>query len=140
MTWEEIENKDGFYITVNLTGVLAQTSGYYGAFFTARHPFEVLRASEVHTVAGSDAGAVSVDIEKVEGTTAIGSGTSVLASTFDLKSTANTVVYKEAYNLSSARILKEGDRLALKVSGTLTDLQGVQITLYCKMSGRGHYR
>ena len=140
MRLEEMDNKDGFYITVNLAGVLAQTTAYYGLFFTAYKPCEILLASEVHAIAGTDGGAVTLDIEKCTGTTAIGSGSSVLASTFDLKSTANTVVRKRGKDLSDERQLKPGDRLAIKDTGALTSLQGIQVTLYLKPLGKGDYR
>lgn len=137
---ERILRKDGFYVFRDLPGTTAQTAANYGHFFTAINPCEVLVVSEVHTVAGSDGGAVTLDIEKCTGTTAIGSGTSILASTFNLKSTAYTPVRKSGTGLSSARQLEAGDRLAWKTSGTLTALQGVQVTLYIKHLGRGDYR
>lgn len=138
MNSEQIENKDGFYITVNLAGTQPQTAGNYGAFFTAYYPCEVLQITEVHTVAGSST--PTLDIEKLTGTTVLGSGSSILASTFNLASTANTVVRKRGLTLSKNRSLKPGDRLALKDIGTLTALQGVQITLYLKFLNRGSYR
>lgn len=146
-TWETLERKDGFYLNVFLPGVQAQTAGNYGVFFIVRYACEVVRISEVHAVAGSDAGAVTLDIEKLTGTQALGGGVSLLAATFNLKSTANTVVVKEGVAsktgstpLSDNRRLSENNRLALKVSGVLTALQGLQVTLYCKPLGRGNYR
>lgn len=137
---ERILRKDGFYVLRDLPGATAQTSTNYGQFFTAINPCEVLVVSEVHAVAGTDPGSVTLDIEKCTGTTAIGSGTSILTGTFSLKSTAYTPVRKSGTGLSSARALDPGDRLAWKTSGTLTALQGVQITLYIKHLGRGDYR
>jgi len=138
--WENIRRKDGFYITVNLFDTQPQTAANYGIFFTARHPCEVLMVSEVHGTLGTDGGVVTLDVEKLTGTTAKGSGTSVLASTFNLKSTVDTVVFKGGQDLSVARQLVQGNRLAIKSSGTLTALKDVQVTLYLKMSGRGDYR
>lgn len=137
---ERVARKDGFYITVNLVSTSAQTAANYGQFFTATSPCEVLIASEVHSVAGTDAGTVTLNIEKLTGTTALGSGSSILASTFNLKSTAYTPVQKSGMALSSSRQLATTDRLALKTSGTLTALQGVQVTLYIKPLGKGDYR
>jgi len=136
----DVNRKDGFYETIVLPGATAQTTGNFGPFFIARHPVEVLRVSEVHGTAGSDAGAVTLDIEKLTGTTASGSGTSILSSTFDLKSTANTVVKKQGAGLSSARQLKEGERLGLVDTGALTALDHVVVTVYLKNLGRGDYR
>jgi hypothetical protein len=63
------------------------------------------------------------------GTEAPASGTTVLSSTFDLKSTANTPVRKTAASGLTAtlanRKLDTGDRLSLNYTGTLTALVGV---------------
>lgn len=138
--WEQIERKDGFYLTVNLVSTLPATAANYGTFFTARWPMEVLRVTERHGTLGTDAGAVTLDVEKLASGTAKGSGTSILSSTFSLKSTINTPVTKEGVNLSSARQLKENESLALKSSGTLTAVADLQVTLYCKPIGKGDYR
>jgi hypothetical protein len=137
---ERIARKDGFYVTVNLVSTSAQTAANYGQFFTATCPCEVMIASEVHSVAGTDGGTVTLDVEKLTGITALGSGVSVLAATFNLKSTAYTPVQKSGTTLSSNRQLATTDRLALKTSGTLTALEGVQVTLYIKPLGKGDYR
>jgi len=98
-----------------------------------------MQITEVHAVAGTDANAVTLDIEKLTGTTAIGSGDSVLSAEFDLKSTAYTLVRKTGLELSASRQLKPGDRLALNDTGVLTDLDGIQVTLYLKFRRRGSY-
>jgi len=136
--WEQIENKDGFYITVNLAGTQPQTASNYGAFFTAYRPCEVLQVTEVHTVISDDN--ATLDIEKLTGTTALDSGSSILTAVYDLTSTANTIVRKKRLDLSSNRQLKHGDRLALKDGGNLTAIEGIQITLYLKFLNRGGYR
>lgn len=136
--FDRIEQKDGFYLTVYLVDTLPQTSTNYGMFFTARHPMEILRVTEVHGTKGSVN--ATLDVEKLTRTTAKGSGISILDSIFDLTSSNNTVVKKEAKNLSNQRQLVEGDRLSIKSGGTLTDLKDMQITLYCKPLGRGDYR
>jgi hypothetical protein len=138
--YKDITNKDGFYFTFRLGGTSAATNANYGYVFTARHPIEILRISEIHETAGSDAGALTLDVLVVPSGTVIGSGTSMLATTFNLKSTANTVVYKEATNLNSHRRLSENQSLALKVTGTATDLAGVCVTVYCQNYGRGSYK
>jgi len=97
-------------------------------------------ASEVHSLAGTAGGSVILDIEKCTGTTVMGSGTSILAATFNLKSTAYTPVQKSGIGLSNTRQLMTTDRLALKTTGTLTTLEGVQVTLYIKPLGKGDYR
>lgn len=153
-----LDAKDGFYLVVNYPGQILSdytividfdaksstiTKSILGTnfpFFTARHPMEVFWVAESHTVKGTGAGAVTLDIEKLTGTQAPGSGTSILASTFDLKGTINTVVQKSGLDLSTARQLVNGDRLCLKLTGTLTAVAGVQVTLHCKYLARGHYK
>jgi len=148
-----LDAKDGFYLVVNYPGKIlsdyvddgqgstAKTIlGTNFPFFTARHPMEVFWVAESHTVLGTDAGAVTLDIEKLTGTTAPGSGTSILATTFDLKGTINTVVQKTGLDLSTARQLVNGDRLCLKLAGTTTAVAGCQVTLHCKYLARGHYK
>lgn len=138
MTSEEINNKDGFYITVNLTGAAPQTAANYGVFFTAYYACEVSQVTEVHTVISDDN--ATLDIEKLTGTTAPDSGNSILTAVYDLTSTANTVIRKRGIDLSSHRGLKPGDRLSLKDGGNLTAIEGIQVTLYIKPRGNGDYR
>lgn len=137
---DQIYRKDGAYMDFFLPGSDSQTAAKYGVIRTFYNPIEILWIAEVHSVAGSDGGAVTLDIEKLTGTTAPGSGTTILASTFNLKSTANTVVTKEGKALANNRQFKEGERIALKTSGTLTALEGVCVSMYYKTLGRGDYR
>ena len=132
--------KYGKYITHSLFGTTAQTATNYGIIFVARHPIEIMRITETHSTAGSDAGTVTLDVKKAGSGVAIASGTTLLTSTFNLKSTANTPVYKEGKNLSINRKLKEGDRIGLITSGTLTSLTDVQITIYYSETNQGHIR
>jgi hypothetical protein len=132
--------KYGKYITHSLFGTTAQTATNYGIIFVARHPIEIMRITETHSTAGSDAGTVTLDVKKAGSGVAIASGTTLLTSTFNLKSTANTPVYKEGKNLSINRKLKEGDRIGLITSGTLTSLTDVQITIYYSETNQGYIR
>ena len=130
----------GKYITHSVYGTTAQTATNYGIIFIARHPIEVMRITESHAVAGSDAGAVTLDVKKAGSGVAIASGITLLTSTFNLKSTANTPVIKEGVNLSINRRLKEDDRIGLVASGTLTGLTDVQITIYYSEINQGYIR
>ena len=141
MKFDEIENKDGNEITVNLAGTLSATATNYGVFFIANRSIEITKIKEVHSTAGSDGSAVTLQIEKLTGTTALDSGSTILNTAFDLKGTANTVVAYQGYSgLTINRQLKEGDRLALKDAGTLTNVAGVCVTIYYKYSGNGQYK
>ena len=137
----QLENKDGNEIMVSLPGALSATATNYGVFFIANRPIEIMKIQISHTTAGTNAGAVTLQIEKLTGTDALDGGTELLKTAYDLKGTANTVISYSGYaGLTDARILKEGDRLALKDSGTLTDLAGVCVTIYYKYANNGHYR
>ncbi|OQA64082.1 MAG: hypothetical protein BWY38_03081 [Ignavibacteria bacterium ADurb.Bin266] len=137
--FEDIENKDCFVTTSYLSGTNSALSTEYGVFFIARFPCEIIAVSEVHSTAGTNAGSVNVNIEKLTGTEALDSGLEVLVSPFDLKGTINTVSNKSGVDLQNTK-LKPGDRLALKDSGTLTSVAGVCITIYMKYLNMGNYR
>lgn len=119
-------------ITVNLFGTDPATAANYDVFFTADFPCEVIEAMETHRVAGTDAGAVTLDIEKLTSGQALDAGAAILESTFSLKSTADTPVRKKGTLNSSNKVLKPGDRLALKDSGTLTAVAGLSVTVYIR--------
>ena len=135
--WQDIINKDGFLISANISGLLAATATNYGLFFTALYPCEILAISEVHQTAGSGSG--TLDVEKLTGTQALDSGSVLLSTPTSLTSTANTVVYPSMTTTYASRRMVKGDRLALKDGGTLTNVAGVQVTIYGKRLGRGHY-
>jgi hypothetical protein len=139
MEYQDLYNKEGNYITVNIPGTSAATAANYGILFVANYGIEIVSVSERHETAGSDATDV-LDVIKVDKDSAISTGTSILASTFNLKSTINTLVTKQGIGLSSARILKPNQLLALKPSATLTSVAGVHVTIYFKRANYGSYR
>lgn len=112
-----------------------------GFAFVAIGDYELVGVTEVHDVAGSDGGAVTLDIVKCPSGTTVASGTSMLASTFDLKSTADTPVKKTVANggisqTQSTRIITDGQAVALNFTGTLTALVGVAVTIWLKPLSR----
>lgn len=141
--FEDIDNKHGEYITVNLFDTQPQTAANYGIFFIAWHPCEILSIQEVH---GTKAGAAAtVTVEKLTGTTAKGSGTALITTAFDLTSANNTVQLRQGGDFDSTtypspRRLMRGDRLAIKSTGTIAVVKDLQITVYLKPLGRGDYR
>lgn len=137
--FSDIINKDGFYIYISLPGTLAATAANYGVFFTAYYPFQIVWVAECHTTTGTDGSAVELNIERLKGTEALGSGDEIIITDFNLKGTANTLVEKSGNkDLQNNNIIK-GDRLALKDTGTLTNVAGIMITMYCKPLLKGHY-
>jgi hypothetical protein len=98
--------------------------------FVADDNYEVTRVVVVPKTAGTDAGAVTLMIEKASGTTNIGSGTDILSATLDLKGTANTLQTGSLSATKSDYQLTTNDRLGVDVTGTLTAAVGmVQINL-----------
>lgn len=137
-----INKQEGFYgvtkpVTVRIPDTTAATAANYTTpFFIADRTYEIISAVERHEVAGSDMGAVTLTVEKVPSGTAPGSGTVVLASTFNLKGTANTnqeqVVLQTFSGSTPIRRLNRGDALCLKTSGTLTAVDGVTVSVLLK--------
>jgi len=141
--FENIENKHAEYITVNLFDTQPATAANYGIFFIARHGCEVLHVSEVHGTRGTSGSAVTLQIEKLTGTQAKGAGTVLFNTGLDLKANINTVQTRQTTDFvktSSPIILNVGDRLALRLTGTPTSVADLQVTVYLKPLGRGHYR
>lgn len=107
--------------------------------FVADRPYRVMAVRESHGTAGNDAGAVTLDVVKCTGTTAAASGTTVLGSTFNMKSTANTPVTKTKGNGgvvdTAVAVLAEGDRLAFNYTGTITALAGVVVSIVLRPTG-----
>lgn len=94
-------------------------------------PGQTIRAVSMRwSVAGSDAGAVTADITKDTGTNAPGAGTSILSAAQSVKGTANTTVFPALSGTASVLQMGIGDRLALKMTGTLTDLAGLVVTVH----------
>ncbi len=125
--YDDLKNR---VVTIShvLFGTNAATAGNYSIFFLV--PFSCIfkSFSEVHTTAGSDAGSVTLNVAKLTGTTAPGSGTNLLSSTINLKGTANTVQYGTLITNYNTLALSKGDRLQLVLTGTPTALANVLIT------------
>ena len=124
-----IDTKYGKYITHSIPKSNAASTLNYGVIFIARHPIEIIRISETHAVASASA---SLNIEKLEQGQALTLGTSLLTTAFDLTTTANIPVVKEGKDLIANRKLRENDRIGLVISGTLTGLSDLCITIYYK--------
>lgn len=117
----------------SLDGTQGATAGNYGVFCHAIASCVVEAVWISHQTAGTDAGAVTVDIEKLTSGVALDSGTTCLASAYSLKGTINTPV-NCALNADISRLqIGRGDRLALKDSGTLTAVAGVCVTVVLRL-------
>lgn len=125
--WQLLERREN--IMVHLRGTSPATAGNYGLEFIALAPLFVRRVWEVHSTAGTDAGAVGLNIEKLTGTQAPGGGVTMLASDINLKGTINTIQKATILADRTKRNLDVGDRLALKLSGTPTAVAGVLVQI-----------
>lgn len=121
--------KHGEFVPVSIVGTAAATAANYGVFFIARQPCVVVDVYESHTVAGTNGSAVTLQIERLQTGEALDAGDALLATAFNLKSTANTPVRGTITKTGRTMSLKAGDRLALKDSGTLTDVAGVCVVV-----------
>lgn len=112
-------------VPFSLVSTLPATAANYGNIFVADRNWRIIGAREAHTVAGSDAGAVTLTLEKLTDTQALDAGVTMLAGTFNLKATADTEqAVGPTATVANAR-LKPGDRVALKDAGVLTVVAGV---------------
>ena len=136
-------NKDPFCVPITIQDTDAATAANYGVFFTASFPCEVMAISESHKTAGSDGGAVTVNVEKLTSGQALDAGVTLLSTAFNLKATANTPAHVPSSSYSfvfgTARQLDRGHRLALKDAGTLTAVAHLNVTCFLKPLGKGHY-
>lgn len=117
-----------------IPGTQAATATNYGVFFIADRVCTVVGFQEVHQTAGTDGADVTLQLEKLIGTTALGSGIELFETALSLKSTADTVQSAQLTMDFTSGVknvtLAIGDRLALKDTGTLTALANVTITLF----------
>ena len=116
-------------IPVTIQGIQAQTATNYNVFFIAPFSMTISGVTEVHTIAGTNGSAVTLQIEKLINNVAPGSGIKLLSTPFNLKNTLNTVQTGILSPITGIVQLNKGDRLALLVSGTLTSLSNVTVTL-----------
>ncbi len=90
----------------------------------------IVGATEIHTTAGNDSGAVTGHITKESSGQAPGTGLSMMSGTFNLKGTANT---KQTATLTSSASYLEfsaGDRLSFKLTGTATTAAGILLVVW----------
>ena len=136
--------KDGLYVDIDGTGGLTDEKFIPGsrfeiafpiaaanipqAFWTAPYPCKVVRAYERHATVAGQAG--TLQVEKTPSGTAPGSGTTTLASAFDLTSTANTNVIIQATATTANATLAAGNSLSTKLaSGAATSYAGGVVTV-----------
>lgn len=123
------------WIPWTIPGAQAATATNYGTFFiNEMGPCFISGFWEIHQVMGSDAGAVTVELEKLTGTTAPDSGSSVLSAVLSLKTTANTLQAGTITSTLGNKNLALGDRLCLKDAGVLTAVSNVSVLVELTMT------
>ena len=115
-------------ITISLRNTDPATAANYSTFFVAERPYTIHAVTEIHGTAGSDAGAVTLQLERLQGTEALDAGDELLSTALSLKATANTVQYG-ALKSTDVVTLYRGDRLALKDAGTLTAIANLTVAI-----------
>lgn len=131
----KVEDKDiarkQLYIYHTIYGTAAATAANYGVFWIAPVRCVITAFEEVHQAAGTDAGAVTLQLEQLTGTTAPDSGNAILATALSLKATINSVQTGVLTTTQAYRTLNVGDRLCLKDAGTLTSVANVTVRVQC---------
>jgi len=117
-----------FVITEVLAGTSAASAAGYGKIFVAPKACTVKKISEVHTTASTDGSAVTLHVERLQGTETSGNGDNLHTTGIDLKGTAETP-QSPTLLTSGVCALAAGDRLNLVDTGTLTSLAGLCVTV-----------
>lgn len=112
-----------------VVGTAAATATNYGVFWTAPFKCTVMSVTEVHQTKGTNGGAVTLQLERLQGTEALDAGDALLSTAFSLKAADNTVQDGTLVGDIALRQLAKGDRLALKDAGTLTDVANVTVVV-----------
>lgn len=94
-------------------------------FFVAARPMRVVGIDARVTVAGTDAGAVTVYVIKAASGVGVGSGTALHTGTVNLKGTANTNQSVTLSTTAGVLDIAAGTALGLNFSGVLTSASGV---------------
>ncbi len=121
--------------SLSRTGYIGQVDAGYSllangslatqGFLIADRDYEVVDFGAVEGTAGSDGGAVTLDCTIDKGAVAPGAGSSCLAGTYSLKTTAYTSTWPGITTARRSRLASRGDLISVKYTGTLTSLAGV---------------
>lgn len=114
------------YISATLPGTTAATAANYGVVWIATFACNLTAVRASYETASTSG---TLQIEKLTGTTAPGSGTTMLSTTINLATTANTVYSGTLTETISSLQVAVGDRIALKDGGTLTNQVGLCVIL-----------
>jgi len=128
VTFDNLASKKMF-ITAKVSGTNAALTTSYGVFYIAPYACNVIGVYLTHGVAGTNGGAVTLNVEKLTPGEALDSGDALLPTSYNLKGTANYVTQGTLTSILSYKQLAAGDRLALKDAGTLTTVADVCVII-----------
>ena len=86
----------------------------------------------VKAVFGTASASGTLNVEKLTGTTAAGSGTAMLTGTLSLSGTPNTVLSGTLTGTTATLTLAAGDRIGVVLAGTLTSLATCHADIYLR--------
>jgi len=109
---------------ITVSGLVAASTSL--DVLVAQYPIQI---SGVSVTFGTASSSGTADLVKMTGTTAVGSGTSTLTGTMSLAGTANTPVNGTLSSTVANLQLAKGDRLGVKLGGTLTSLANCNVTI-----------
>ena len=127
--YQNLDRAPQLIVTAVVDGEDAQAQANYDKFFIAPYVCEVTAMSEVHSEAEGVTDPYSMQVQRLQGTEATGSGDNLLTTAFDLTGTAETVVSGTLVS-TNVRILNKDDRLALRLEqASGTNCQDVVVTV-----------
>lgn len=136
----QIMNKDPREFDFQLTGTEAATAANYKEIKNILSACELVgKVGISFNIAGSDAGAVTLQLEKLITTQAPGAGVTLMKAALNLKATARIVYFGDLTDTKINRMFKKGDRIALVLAGTPTAIDSLVVTYKLKPIGKGHY-
>ena len=115
-----------YEVSVTVPYIDAEDSNFYTIFYHPNVKCFLIEATCRFTTASTSG---TLTVEKLTNKTARGSGLSMLASTFDLTFAANNAQLRGSTTVFAASQLNPGDCMALRASGTLTNLRNVCVTV-----------
>ena len=108
------------------------------SFFVANSPLTVKGVCAVWSAAGTAGGTVTGDVQIDSSGTAPGSGTTVLAAAFSLKTAANTPV-NPALTATAANLnMVAGSKLSFVLTGTATTVAGLLVIVWLQSGTNGN--
>jgi hypothetical protein len=128
VNFDNLASKKMFVLT-KVAGTDAAFTAYYGVFFIAPYACNVLSVYLTHGTAGTNAGSVGLNIEKLTPGVALDNGVNLLPTAYNLKGAANYVTQATMTPILAYKQLAAGDRLALRDLGTLTSVADVCVII-----------